>query len=252
MSGKITRRGGGKITLNRGKSSTPARPRAQIISSSGRVILEKKVDVVFVFDTTGSMSDKIRQLIATCKKFTDEAEELHLDLHYALIAFGDISVQGGGDTIELVVPLTGDVQRMKAGFSQIPRNNGFGNYGETSLEAIQKAFTIEHRKGAVKVLVLLTDEPALQYSTDVESIMQELTEREYLVFVAAIDTPYYRKMAERHGGTWMEIGPDTSLKAIMEMFSQMAEKISEVAKEVHVLADGDVKEYLALTAPDRT
>ena len=220
------------------------------ISSRGRVVgFGSQVDTVFVFDTTDSMSDKIEALLLTCRQFVDEAESLSLDSHFALISFGDISVIGGGDTIETVVPLTGDIKKVKYGLSNIPRNCGFGNSGESSLEGIHEAFKISHRERAVKVMVLITDEPALQHDISVEKVIQELGEREYLVFVVAIDEPYYKEMALKNGGIWKEIGVHTDLSDILEAFKEMAKKVSEVAQEVHLLGEGSVKRYLELKAP---
>ncbi len=214
--------------------------------SSGR-----KVDVVFVFDTTGSMSNKIHELVETCKQFVNEAGKFGLDLQYALIAFGDISVRGGGDTIQLVFPLTDNIERVKHGLTHIPLNSGFGNIGETCLEAIQEAFKIRHRENAVKVLILLTDEPALRYTTTPERIIQELSMREYLVFAIAIDQPYYRDMAEKNGGIWKQISPNTKLPELLAIFKEMASRVTQVAAEVHLVAKGSVKEYLRLKPPQK-
>lgn len=220
------------------------------VSSRGRVVgFGNQVDTIFVFDTTASMNNKIKALLLTCRQFVDEAESLSLDPHFALISFGDISVIDGGDTIELVVPLTGDIEKVKHGLSNIPRNSGFGNLGETPLEAIHEAFKISHRERAVKVMILITDEPALQHDISVEKVIQELREREYLVFVVAIDEPYYKEMALKNGGIWKEIGIHTDLSDILEAFKEMAKKVSEVAQEVHLLGEGSVKKYLELKAP---
>ncbi len=240
------------VTTGKGESKAIVAGKPQVSSQSGKVKSSgRKVDVVFVIDTTGSMSDKIEALLATCRQFVDEAEKLDLDAQFALIAFGDISIPSGGDTIQLVVPMTDNIERIKHGLTHIPRNNGFGNEGETCLEAIQEAFKIQHREGAVKVLILITDEPAVQYRTNPEQIIQELTKREYLVFVVAIDKSYYKEMAAKNGGVWKQIGPDTDLSEILAIFREIARKVVEVATEVHLLGKGSVKEYLRLKPPQK-
>lgn len=239
------------ITTGKGKDKVVIAVKPKV-SSRGRVMgFGNQVDVIFVFDTTGSMEDKIEALLLTCRQFVDEAESLSLDQHFALISFGDISVMGGGDTIELVVPLTGDIEKVKYGLSNIPQNNGFGNQGESCLEAIHEAFKVSHRERAVKVMVLITDEPALQHDISADEVIQELGEREYLVFVVAIDKPYYKEMALKNGGIWKGISAHTDLSDILEAFKEMARKVSEVAEEVHLLGDGSVKKYLALIAPKK-
>lgn len=248
MSDKIVRhKGTTVVTVGSGDKKKVVTTGPQVASQSARFAgYGNKVDVVFVFDTTGSMDDKIEALLLTCRQFVDEAKSLDLDPNFALISFGDISVMGGGDKIEMVVPLTDDIEKVKYGLSNIPRNNGFGNWGESCLEAIREAFKVAHRERAVKVLVLITDEPAHERDVTVGQVIGELREREYLVFVVAIDEPYYREMALKNGGIWKEIGQHTNLSEILEAFKEMAKKVSEVAQEVHLLGDGSVKKYLAL------
>ncbi|NTU64044.1 MAG: VWA domain-containing protein, partial [Chloroflexi bacterium] len=52
------------------------------------------VDLVFVIDTTGSMSDKIESLLATCSKFVEDFNALHLNHRIAIVSFGDLRVRG--------------------------------------------------------------------------------------------------------------------------------------------------------------
>ncbi len=208
------------------------------------------VDLVFTIDTTGSMSDKIDALLRTVSQFVKEAESFDLDMQFALISFGDISIQGGGDRIDVVVPLTKDVGRMQTGLAEIPRNNGFGNEGETPLEAVAEALQLKYREHAVKVLVLITDEPALEYRYRRNEMIKTLKTKEFLVFVLAIDTPYYRAMAKENGGVWKQISASTDLSELLNMFRDLAKKVSQVAKAVHQIGGGSVSKYLQLKPPD--
>jgi len=153
------------VTTGKGKEQVIIAGKPQVTSQTGKVEGGNQVDVVFVFDSTGSMDDKISALVQTCTQFVEEAGKLQLDAQFALISFGDISVRGGGDKIELVVPLTPDIATVKHGLTYIPRNNGFGNVGESSMEAMQEVFGLPYRPKAVKVVILITDEPALQHQT---------------------------------------------------------------------------------------
>jgi len=75
--------------------------RKHIVSSSGPVVriqgemlqqaTSKKVDLAFVIDTTGSMSDKIEGLLATCAKFVDEFASLDLQHRVAIVAFESVA-----------------------------------------------------------------------------------------------------------------------------------------------------------------
>jgi hypothetical protein len=141
---------------------------------------------------------------------------------------------------------------MQAGLAQIPRNNGFGNYGETSLEAINEAFMIPFRPKAVKVLVLITDEPALEYRFTRREIINTLKQKEFLVFVVAIPEQYFKDMARETGGIWKEISSTTDLSEILKLFRDLAKKVSKIAKEVHLIGGGSVSKYLALKPPEET
>ena len=237
------------VTTGKGGEKAIVAGKPVVSSQTGKVRGGNSVDVVFVFDTTGSMDDKISALLETCAQFVDEASKMQLDPQFALISFGDISIQGGGDRIETVVPPTGEIERIKYGLTNIPRNNGFGNDGESCLEAIQEAFRLQYRTGAVKVLVLITDEPALQHHIRASEMTKNLAKREFLVFVVAPDEPYYREMATKNGGIWKQVGSNTDLSEILRMFGELAKKVTQVAKEVHLLGRGSVKEYLKLKPP---
>lgn len=239
------------VTTGSGENKSIISGKPQITSQTAKVVTSgNMVDLVFVIDTTGSMDNKIEALLSTCSQFVDEASKMQLDMQFALVSFGDISVQGGGDKIETIVPLTGEVERMKHGLSHIPRNNGFGNQGETCLEAVQEAFKISHRPKAVKVLVLITDEPAIIGNLTPAGITNQLSQKEYLAFVIATDEPYYKEMAVKNGGIWKQIGTSTNLSEILALFRELAKKVSQIAKNVHLIGKGSVREYLKLNPPD--
>lgn len=250
MNDKLSLIKGTVISTGKGKDRTIVVTGKPQVSSRGKVVgYESKVDVVFVFDTTGSMDNKIEGLKRTCKFFVDEAKSLDLDMQFALISFGDIKVEGGGDTIEVVVSPTDNIDEIKYGLTYIPRNHGFGNDGESSMEAIREALELKYRAEAVKVLILITDEPAHQHNITADEMTKRLSEREFLAFTITPPFPYYQEMALKNGGIWKEVGLETDLSEILEAFKEIARKVSEVAEEVHLLADGSVKRYLQLKPP---
>ena len=103
----------------------------------------------------------------------------------------------------------------------------------------------------MKVIILITDEPALQYRLTAAQMTKELKKREYLVFVIATAHEYYKHMARENGGIWKEISASTNLSDILEIFRQMAKKVSQVAKDVHKLGGGSVAKYLQLKPPEK-
>lgn len=235
------------------KSTKVIADKRPTLITDGKVVnSDNQVDLVFVFDTTGSMDDKIKALKQTCMLFVDEANNLDLDIQFALISFGDIKVEGGGDTIEVVVSPTSNIEKIKHGLTHIPRNSGFGNDGESSMEAIREALKLSYRTQTVRVLVLITDEPAHQHNITAPQMTATLTEREFLVFVIAPPFRYYKEMALKNKGIWKEVGISTNLSEILDIFKEVAKKVSEVVEDVHRLAGGSVSEYHRLKPPKET
>lgn len=117
------------IYANAGKHGEPPQL-SGTLKSGQKVVFQKgepppqEVDVTFVVDTTQSMESIIEALLQTCTRFVAEANTLDLDSQYCVIAFGDIKVQGGGDTIQVVAPLTPDIEKIKAALKNMPKNRG--------------------------------------------------------------------------------------------------------------------------------
>ncbi len=217
------------------------------VKTGGKVIFGGRlVDIFFIFDTTGSMDSKIQALIETCIEFVDEPAKYRLDPNFSLVSFGDLSVYGGGDRIEVVVPLTDNIEAIKSGLRHIPRNHGFGNEGESSLEAIQKGLEQQSRTKSVKVMILITDEPALLHGLKPEQISRQIAQHEYLFYALTPDIGYYKQMVADNKGEWALISATSNLDALKRLFKNMAEQIANRVDDVYRLTDGNVKNYKPL------
>jgi Mg-chelatase subunit ChlD len=208
----------------------------------------RRLDLVFVIDTTGSMSDKIDGLLQTCAKFVDEFASLQLQHRIAIVAFGDLRVRG--DKI-VRTEFTTNVEVTKKSLKNVPRYSGGGNKGESSLEAIEKALELPFDADAVKVLILITDEPAHQKHIRADEMTGRLAEREFLVFVVSPPLDYYKDMARRNGGKWYKVSAKTDFTDLLQMFREMASRVSHVVSDVHEYGDGSVAKYLMLNPPDK-
>lgn len=209
----------------------------------------KSVDLVFVIDTTGSMSDKIRGLLGTAAKFVDRFGMLQMDARIAVVAFGDLTVKS--DKI-VATGFSRNIETTKNSLQKIPRFSGGGNRGESALEALQKAMALDFRDNAVRVLLLITDEPALQNrNLKVSDVMEQLRAREMLTFVVATPEKYYKEMAVKNGGKWYKISANTDFTDLLEMFGDIASKVSETVADVYRVGDGRVSDYLRLNPPEK-
>src|SRR5207302_1878314 len=99
-------------------------------------------------------------LIESCQSFVDRLATRRIDWVAAVVGFGDLTVEG--DRI-VATPFSSSAERVKSLLRGLPRYSGGGNEGESSLEALSAALAQPgYRADAMKVVVLITDEPALQ------------------------------------------------------------------------------------------
>ncbi len=236
------------ISISSGGKKEVIAQSGPVIKVQGREIKQSQaVDLVFVIDTTGSMSDKIQGLLSTCAKFIDEFASMNLNARLAVVAFGDLTVPG--DTVEHS-DFTDNIDKIKKYLKEIPRNGGGGNEGESSLEALTHALKLRFRENAVKTLILITDEPALQHKIKATDMINRLKQGEFLTFVISTPMKYFQEMAKSNGGKWYQISSKTDFTDLLDMFKQVAQKVSKVVSDVYKLGDGSVANYLQLKAPD--
>lgn len=215
----------------------------------GRDSAKARADLVFVIDTTGSMNDKIDGLIESCESFVDKLARKRIDWVAAVVGFGDLTVEG--DRI-VATPFSSSADRVKALLRGLPRYSGGGNEGESSLEALQAALSqTGYRQGAVKVLVLITDEPALQRKLHPATVTGMLREAGAIAFVLSPNIKYFRAMATETGGEWWKVDSGGDFSKILDIFDRIATKVASTVAAVHKLTGGNVKEFLGLPASSR-
>lgn len=215
----------------------------------GRDSTKARADLVFVIDTTGSMNDKIDGLIESCQTFVDRLATRQIDWAAAVVGFGDLTVEG--DRI-VATPFSSNTDRVKALLRGLPRYSGGGNEGESSLEALQAALSQPgYRPGAMKVLVLITDEPALQRTLRPSTITGALREAGAMTFVLSPKVNYFRSMAADTGGEWWNVESGGDFSKILAVFDKIATKVASTVAAVHKLTGGNVREYLGLPPASR-
>jgi hypothetical protein len=208
-----------------------------------------QADLVFVIDTTGSMNDKIDGLIESCQSFVDKLAAKRIDWAAAVVGFGDLTVEG--DRI-VATPFSSSADRVKALLGGLPRYSGGGNEGESSLEALQAALDQPgYRGGAMKVFVLITDEPALQRKLRPSTITGTLREAGAITFVLSPNLKYFRAMATDTGGQWWKVDSGGDFSQILAVFEKIAAKVASTVAAVHMLAGGNVKDYMSLPPSQR-
>ncbi len=229
------------------------KPPVLVVSGNALAVLEpgaehrfssRMVDLCFVFDTTGSMSDKIDGLVRCMVDFVRELARLSLDWRASVVPFGDLTVEG--DTIVADLPFVANQAAAEHLLRSMPRNSGGGNDGESVLEAVLIALKKPFRQGAVKVLIVLTDEPALTHNLTPARIERALLDAEVVTFVASLPLPYYQRWGDATGGAWYEIDSRVDYASILALLRSLAGRVAQVASAVHTLAAGSVSRYLQL------
>src|ERR1700693_3847752 len=215
----------------------------------GRDSAKARADLVFVIDTTGSMNDKIDGLIESCESFVDKLARKRIDWVAAVVGFGDLTVEG--DRI-VATPFSSSADRVKALLRGLPRYSGGGHEGESSLEAVQAALNQPgYRPDAIKVVVLITDEPALQRQLRPSAISGKLREAGAIAFVLSPKLKYFREMATETGGEWWNVDSGGDFSKILAVFDKISTKVASTLAAVHKIAGGNVKEYLSLPPSSR-
>ncbi|MEW5872088.1 MAG: zinc-ribbon domain-containing protein [Chloroflexota bacterium] len=119
----------------------------------------RPVDIVYVFDTTGSMSNEIDGVIHTSQAFADELVSKGRDYRLGLVSFGDIVRQvyrSDGSLTDNAGEFKGWVGGLSAQGGDGERENDFG--------AIKRATQMSFHPEAQKIFILITDAPPHRYN----------------------------------------------------------------------------------------
>jgi hypothetical protein len=239
-----------KIVPDPRGSDMPVATRAKVLRMEvGQDSARARADLVFVIDTTGSMSDKIDGLIESCQSFVDRLAAKRIDWAAAVVGFGDLTIEG--DRI-VATAFNSNAERVKSLLQGLPRYSGGDNEGESSLEALNAALDQPgYRAGAMKIVVLITDEPALQRKLRPASVTGRLREAGAIAFVLSPNIKYFRSMAADTGGQWWNVKSGGDFSQILAIFDKIATTVASTVEAVQKLAGGNVKEYMSLPPSKR-
>ena len=212
--------------------------------------VERLVDICIVFDTTGSMSNKIEGLVRCMVEFVGELDRLKLSWRFSVVPFGDLTIPG--DRVVGDLPFVTSHHAAEQMIKSLPRFNGGGNIGESSLEAMQAAMAKPYRDGAVKVLVVLTDDyPLTSPQLAPATIGQELRRREFVCFVASEPNQGYEPWAKENAGTWYPIGSSVDISEMLAFLKGLLKEVAKVSKAIFVFGGGSVNNYILTEAERR-
>lgn len=202
------------------------------------------VDVVFAFDTTGSMSGFIDGLVSAMSSFVDVLQERGLDWRTTCVPFGDLLIPG--DKVVSTVPWATSVGAARSQLQSMPRFNGGGNFGESSYEAVAVALRKKFRHNSIKIVILITDDEPHQHKYSTAQIITQLKEADALCFSVSHASQTYTKLVNETGGTLIPIGSSVNMSAIIDAFLRLADDLAQRSKKIHELANGSPQRLLEI------
>jgi len=182
----------------------------------------RPVDIVFVFDTTGSMREEIEGVKNTAVAFADKLRDNKRDYRLGLVAFGDeireVQKPDGG--------LTGNIAEFKSWIAR-QRADGGGDEPEISLDALERAMQMRYREKTQKILILITDAPPHEKAEFLginvfparftrAEVLAHLTRQNFTVYPVTPNLPVYRQMEVETGGTWFDISKGSDFSKIVD------------------------------------
>ena len=201
--------------------------------SAETVFVDRKADIVFVIDVTGSMGDDIGKVKSELSKFITSIDGDGVDVRVKFVTFGDITI---GEKTS-VLGWYSTVDTALEGMNSIKLVNG-GDLAETAYDGLGTLFTEDFgfRSDAYRFAVLLTDANSkvqnnYGYTCDAE-IIQKL--RDYAINTSVItDLGNYEKdykdFVSADGGVLADIKTDFSI-----VLKGIADEIMETVGELDV------------------
>ncbi len=198
-------------------------------------VTEKKVDIVFVFDTTGSMGGEINELSAIVRYFAKDLEASHIDHRLGLVEFRDFPKSCGGEMcgepgdfpyrVKGEGSLTGNIDLFNSWVREL-REGGGGSYGgpEAVLAALRHAVSdCKWRSDAEKMIIVLTDAPphpdgncCNAEGDTLDGTIFRLADDGARVYVIGPEDAGLQRIAGDTGGQFYKIRSGLSLKPLLE------------------------------------
>lgn len=187
----------------------------KMLSSSGSK--NPSVDVMFVFDQTGSMSEEIAVLLQKTRKFADTIAQSGIKFRLGLVSFSDKT--------EKTFEYTEDVEQFKKNVSTLSANGG-DDEPENQLDALTDAAKIAARPDAKRIFILVTD--ASYHFQDAitkqrpESAIKSLKEQGIQLHVVGPELDSYKKMSKELTGNFYDKDSDDFSNIVSTLGSEIS------------------------------
>jgi hypothetical protein len=203
-------------------------------------ISDIKADIVFVFDTSGSMGGEILEMRSISRDFASNLNESGIDFRLGLVAFHDFPVScsrngvptacgGSGDYAYRIYGdgnLTADMGQFDLWLGGLEAMGG-KDEPESVLPAIRHALQdLSWRNDAEKLIILITDayphpdgDCCNREKDTLNGTVAALTSRGVKLYAVGPDKDSLKSMARSTGGSFYQIRSGMTLKPILESIS---------------------------------
>jgi outer membrane protein OmpA-like peptidoglycan-associated protein len=184
---------------------------------------DRPLDVVFVVDISGSMSDEIEGVKQGIIRFAEIMRLRSRDFQLGLVTFVEDIFQVNGAAFPKEGLLTNDpriFQRWVAGIGIASGSR------EDHLMALNHASRLNMREDAQRLMIVLSDEPPRLGSgiRDPSTVAGLLADRDVAVYCVTPDHSAFRTLVDGTGGALFTLSGRSDFSAIMEAISQKASK----------------------------
>lgn len=201
-----------------------------------------KADVVFVIDTTGSMSNGISGVKNNISSFSKAlAENYNIDVNFALCEYRDITVDGKDSTVLHKNISSNWFTNVDTFINEVKALTvaGGGDYAETPIDGLEMARVIDWRGDAVKFVILVTDATYKNNNfsgiADMSQMAQRLDDSGIITSVIAASENHYDELTVQTGGLYGYIYGDFS--TILLQLSDMVGKTTNAGGQWVMLSD---------------
>lgn len=132
--------------------------------SNGSCASRTPIDLVFVVDTTGSMSGGIASVQASMTAVLSTLQASHADYRIAVVEFRDFPQDTGIATdfpARTTLNLTNNQSAITTAINGLSASGGGSTWAETTYSGLMMALGLPWRSNAVKSIILFTDAPPL-------------------------------------------------------------------------------------------
>lgn len=191
-------------------------------------------DVIFVFDTTGSMSDEITEMQTAVIEFSQTIAGAGIDYRLGLTEYKDFPNGSCGDPGDLPYNiyngglLTADETEMRSWIESLQASGG-GDGPESILAALSHTMSDQQwRPAAGKVIIVISDAPAhpdddgCNLEGDrIDDTIARLRGEGIVTHVIGPNEPSMQRLATETGGTFFEIRTTDSITEILEQIATL-------------------------------